>query len=334
MFDPDRMLEIVEASFTTRLTAQYGPHSGDALRELLLTVKAVHGSIPYELWDEGLTIFAPMEPLAESPFVDEGATVDVSGLVNFIGFPLTIRASGAEQLTIWTEAADPTELANDALVYHFNELDHFVIDGNVEPVINPTGFPSLFGTPTFVELDRALNHYGQELARHSSCLILQDCWEADDRMIFVNKPESTMRDSLHQFLRSSLRGYREVVEVRPEQNVDASHPVDIKVIWNHSNRRALIEIKWVGDSRTQTGGVLKYRDARAREGAQQLSDYLDANQPFAPSLVTTGVLVVYDARRKASDPRHYVDKEMHFDPLFDELRIDFAPPRRWFLEPA
>jgi len=150
-----------------------------------------------------------------------------------------------------------------------------------------------------------------------------------------------MRNSLEQHLRSSLRGD---VEIRPEQVVDEGNPVDIKVTWQFSNRLALIEIKWLGKSKNSEDQITaKYYDKRAREGAEQLADYLERNKPRASVHITRGYLVIIDGRRyRMSDDAeainqingfYYENREVEFDPKFHEVRRDFEPPIRMFVEP-
>src|SRR5207248_846259 len=117
------------------------------------------------------------------------------------------------------------------------------------------------------ELGDALEHYRTKMVRESSCKILSKAW-ADEQRIFVkNAQEWVMRDSLTQFLKCHLRGN---FEVRPEQVVDESHPVDIKVTWWGTNSLAIIEIKWLGTPKYDDGRLgTQYSDARAREGAKQ-----------------------------------------------------------------
>jgi hypothetical protein len=149
-----------------------------------------------------------------------------------------------------------------------------------------------------------------------------------------------MRNSLTQFLKHTLRGN---VEVRPEQIVNATRPVDIKVTWFMSNRLALIEIKWIGASKGKKGKLTKRFDGRAREGASQLADYLDANGVQAPAHESRGYLVVLDGRRGTlkSSTTHintangfkYEGKEISYSPEFHNKRSDFEVPFRMFIEP-
>jgi len=149
-----------------------------------------------------------------------------------------------------------------------------------------------------------------------------------------------MRKSLTNFLDISLRG----VEVRPEQVVDETHPIDIKVTWMFQAKHALIEIKWLGTPKYDDSHLgASYTDYRARQGAKQLADYLDSNQEYAPLHTQRGYLVVIDGRRQGLNPDisavnrkmgfHYEHQELDFDPKYHEIRNDFAYPIRMFAEP-
>ncbi len=154
-----------------------------------------------------------------------------------------------------------------------------------------------------------------------------------------------MRRSLESYLEATLR-LTKGVELRPEQNVDETKPVDLKVTFTHANRRALIEIKWMGDSAPrpgETGAHHKFRTRAATDGAKQLANYLDLDKPRSTEQIVTGYLVVFDARRGGLkldtteiDSKHgmqYEQQEIDFDPKILS-RPDFAPPRRMFMEPV
>jgi hypothetical protein len=141
---------------------------------------------------------------------------------------------------------------------------------------------------------------------------------------------------------TSLRGS---ADVRPEQNVDETQPIDIKVTFDSPRHVALIEIKWLGKSRNEDGSMAtQYTEYRAREGATQLAGYLDANHPYDPENKTRGYLVVIDARRRglnensttvsAADGMFYENSEVAYDPAYHTTRNDFAPPLRMFVEPV
>ena len=150
-----------------------------------------------------------------------------------------------------------------------------------------------------------------------------------------------MRRSLAQFLDIVLRG---TAEVRPEQVVDETHPVDVKVTWMFTNRLALVEIKWLGKSMNDEDNITKvFTDVRARTGAKQLAGYLDWNYAETPLHQSRGYLVVIDGRRKGLNRAStsvslqngywYRDKEITYNPKFHLVREDFEEPIRMFAEP-
>lgn len=189
-------------------------------------------------------------------------------------------------------------------------------------------------------MDVALEDYRVKFAKMSNCPHLKSVWFNKDRIYFKSGPEDSLRDSLHFFLSCQLRD----AEVRPEQNMDTSHPVDIKITWTFTNRLAVIEIKWLGKSLDQFGNKItqNYTQSRALEGAGQLIGYLDSNKLYAPNKITIGYLVVFDGRRKGTktiinnisrkDAEHYRNNEIHYDPDYSNSRSDFANPLRLFME--
>ena len=181
------------------------------------------------------------------------------------------------KILIWPgRTVDLGKLAEQAVAYSYrNKTEYFHAGANVAEVEKVViGCASIFAVPTFGELKDALEHYGTDMIRY----FLPDLcrrWYETNRIFFKKKPEKVMRNSLTQYLKSQLRGN---VEVRPEQIVDSTHPVDIKVTWYLSNRIALIEIKWLGKSRTSVKITKEYTQVRAREGAKQLVDYWEMNR--------------------------------------------------------
>jgi hypothetical protein len=239
---------------------------------------------------------------------------------------------------------DPASLAHESVVYTYeNRVERFYAKNEVSKVMNPAqGYASIFAVPTFDKLQTALGEYRLNQARKSSCKILSTSWKSPSRRIFFrNSPESIMRDSLTQFLKICLRGD---AEVRPEQNVDETHPADIKVTWFMSNRLAFIEIKWLGASKTSATKLTRYTASRAREGAKQLADYLDANATQAPTHQTRGYLIVLDGRRAKLKPSttkinhqngfRFENQEIPYSPKYHQTRTDFEMPIRMFMEPV
>ena len=162
---------------------------------------------------------------------------------------------------------------------------------------------SIFARPTYKELDEAMDFYNVRYARECSCAVLSQIWTDATKREFIHKPEHFMRDSLWQCLQNILRNHT----VKREQIVDATHPVDIKVTWPIINNVALIEVKWLGDS-----GEIKYRDARANEGAKQLIDYLASSKKEEPDKHFVGYLTVFDGRRGKIN-KQYEQREIKYN---------------------
>jgi hypothetical protein len=260
------------------------------------------------------------------------------------GIILELRPDGRTYLHSG-DIGSAEELARTAVVYHFEPTAprEVFLAGTQASVMIPydPSATSQFSVPTFFTLDAALQEYRIQLVRHSGCPVLSEAWADPNRLFFKPGPEEMMRKSLTLFLKSRLGA---AYEVRPEQVMDESHPVDIKVTYSMANRLMIIEIKWLGDSRNQSGGIgTSHRDARAKEGARQLADYLDQNRVQAPLHVTRGYYVVIDARRRGltetsrtisrENGMHYESEEIEYDPAYHETRDDFEPPYRMFIEP-
>jgi hypothetical protein len=346
MIDFDLMRSIALNYFANLIEEKYGSNGMRALKELLNALKAVHRQVAYELITGGLTVFSSLELDSEFEDLGPGAKISAADLPARFRGTATLQVMSGGDLRFWPQSIqDHRALSEVAVVYHYNNGDFFVVDGSLHPVPNPTGFPSAFGLPTFVDLDRALNYYANAMARRSTCKILCEAWWDDRRVFLVNRPEHIMRESLTQFLRCTLRDH-ELVEIREEQNVDESHPVDIKISWSMSNRIAIIEVKWLGYSvhASEPRVSTSYDEARAREGAEQLAGYLEANGERVPMHITRGYLVVFDARREEINPQnltkeikweaadYYANREIIYDPRYENLRSDFAPPVRFFLQ--
>ena len=152
-----------------------------------------------------------------------------------------------------------------------------------------------------------------------------------------------MRRSLEWFLNTSISGD---VSVRPEHNTDETKPVDLIVNWFGSKMRALIEIKWLGDSLSAGSNgtaFTSYRDSRAQAGADQLVDYMDREQSTDPTTSLKCYLVVFDGRRRyvvdpttsltADDALYYRDREIGLARDYSEERTEIAPLVRYFMEP-
>lgn len=343
--DLDVMRGVVHDLYVTMVVQQHGGAGASALRELLEAIHKIYRWVDPESIRERIVVFKILPDSALPLPRERAAQVQrAEAFSQHDGGPFIIQVLDSGEFLLWKDASiDLVKLANVAVVYEYaNRSEHFYARGEQRkaPRID-AGYASVFAMPAFSSLREALDAYRTKMARMSSCEILKTAWHEENRLFWKLKPEATMRRSLGQFLASTLRD----AEVRPEQNVDETHPVDIKVTWMLANRLALIEIKWLGDSKDSTTGTVKtsYRDARAKSGAKQLAEYLDANRESAPERQTRGYLVVFDARRRAmsedatevsrADGLHYDNEEIEYDPKYHETRTDFSEPFRFFMEP-
>lgn len=342
------MEEIAERLWIRKVEIHYGSEGMNALRSLMTSLKKIFQYIEPETITGSLIVFVRLH--RKTFEIDRLKSRDI---ISAEALPQNYKAVARSKnslievhpdgtMTFWTNANISREsLASEALVYIYeSKVDNLMLGGVLEQLPNPSrSHASVFSVPTYRDLDLALEKYDSRMARNSSCLILQEAWFDEKRLFLKSKPESIMRDSLLQFLRSSLGA-----EIRPEQYVDDSHPCDIKVTWMLTNRIAFIEIKWLGKSRDPTGHITtNYAEGRARDGAQQLADYLDRNISHSPINETMGYLVVLDARRRGLKQNTsslsvklamwYRDKEIKFDPNYHEQRPDFKTPCRMFCEP-
>lgn len=323
----------------------FGQPGVDAIFKIMETLRELYLHVEPMRVEGEVIVFHPV-------FDDSGSAVTESGqLCGDLGL-LSPRVNGGIILEIRGDgrryvhpagSVNLLTLAQRGVVYQYlSGKEHFLAGTNRKavPLFDPTALSQFCGH-TFFELGEALRNYAATQVRRTSCLILEAIW-ADQNRLFLNPgPEPTMRRSLTQFLKARLGA---AYEVRPEQIMDESHPVDIKVTKTMTNRLMIIEIKWMGDSRHADGHItVKHRDARALSGAKQLADYLDQNMVQAPLHVTQGYYVIIDARRGGLTPSsttivrddalHYENLEVAFNPEFHKIRVDFDPPYRMFSEP-
>ena len=354
------MAEIAEETYVGVVTKRFGEDGAKSLRTTLLTIRRLYEHVPPEKVTGTLVVVCPVSDsttfegiLTSKRTEDDGATTVVA-TVDHLATELEPGGGSAVSVVeilrggrfrFFSDVAVPDyrTLSKDSIVYVFDgSRERFYMAGDVREVVNPApgAHASVYAIPTFRALEDALKDYRLRFVRYCGCQILATVWECDTRLVFKNKPEATMRRSLAQFLRMTLRGGATVGE---EQNVDESHPVDIRVTWHLGTRVALLEIKWLGDSRTVTGGLLRYRDARANQGAKQLVEYLEAQAVQTPTHYRTGYLVVIDGRRRGvqrntealtcDDALYYAERPVVYDPPYHQQRTDFAMPIRMYSEP-
>lgn len=358
--DPGWMARIAEDLYVGAVQKHFGDSGPQSLRTTLVAIRKLYQHVPPERIEGTLVVVCPVtDDATATSIVDEGTSGNGVTPIVFTRMEqlvvelepqgsstvnvLEILRGGRLRLFSNVAAPDYRTLSEDSIVYVFEDShETFYIAGDVCEVANPTQgvHQSVYAIPTFRALEDALQDYYFKFVRYCGCRILATVWMSGARLVLKNRPERTMRRSLAQFLQVALRGG---AIVREEQNVDESHPVDIRVTWQLATRTALIEIKWLGDALTRNGVLLPYRDARANEGAQQLVGYLEAEVVQIPTQYRTGYLVVYDGRRRGVQPdsealtleaaRYYADRPVVYDPPYHEIRSDFAVPLRMFMEP-
>ena len=254
---------------------------------------------------------------------------------------------GADGTVSVTHDSLPTESVDTEITYVYAApgREYFITPNGVIECPAASYGSTSFGGPYYHDLERALSVYETKLVKPMMCFRLRQIWVSEDRRLgLVNSPEHIMRDSLTQFLTGTLR-QQESVLVLPEQNVDESHPVDIRVEWDGARRLALIEIKWLGKSQhaTESRFSTTYTEARAVEGLEQLANYIDAMEERSGWSSVMGYLTVFDARRSRmnhfevaisrQDGLHYSGAGISYpQDLLD--RHDMGTPLRWFMAPA
>ena len=339
---------MVEKFYVPALLTEYGFDKQDLLLQLTGTIDKIYKHLRYSTFDN-VIIYVPFSQrswLSNIAGLNPLSIASYDNLSPLTGSEITIeiKRNGELQYVI-NSVLDVSAHRNDAIIYHYvratqiETIYGLTID-NTLPAIPDSD--SYFAIQTYKDLDLALEDYSTKVARYSECKYLKDVWADDNKLFFKPKPEHILRDSLTYFLKIRLRN----TEVRPEQIVDKSHPVDIKVTWTLASHLALIEIKWLGKA-LQTTGKKKFKKIYTRtrmlEGAKQLSEYLDSNLVQSPVKTTKGYLAVFDARRwgcssstttvKKADGLKYLNEIIILTPDYSATRTDFAKPFRFFMEP-
>ena len=263
---------------------------------------------------------------------------------------VVVATGPEEQYDLATPLAPLPLLAwsETALVFWNNEegIDRFVIGGRERRMPQlAIGARSNYAAATIGDLEEALETYRHE-AVQVSCPILEKVWvggRGGPRLVFENKPEATMRRSLERFLQTRMRGD---VSVRAEHNTDETRPVDVAVNWFGAKLRALIEIKWLGDS-LRIGATGKpftsYAAGRVASGADQLADYLDREASSDSQVSLRGYMAVFDGRRRhvvsptapitAADALYFRVKDVALAAKHESGQTGIAALVRYFLEP-
>ena len=322
------------------------PDGGDAaIRAVYRACKRIFATIEPSQLGGPVTIFSGA-PASTKSLLSAGtniANINEVSIYASSGFTLGLDSTTGF-MQIWPGRPIPLEqLGPMGVVFlHDQGNEKFLIGDEEVPIPRVySGQQSYFTIPTYANLDDALAYYKNPLTRTSSCRILSTVWHDKNRLFLKEKPEDTIQDSLRTFLRYTLRGDAEVMR---EQNVDDTHPVDIRVTFHFTNKVALIEVKWLGKSRHPDGSLAtEYSASRAVDGADQLALYLDQFTVSSPLSVVRGYLVILDARRRGlnsgmtsiseADGMYYAQQEIAFNPSYEDIRRDFSQPLRMFAEP-
>ncbi|HKO57518.1 MAG TPA: hypothetical protein VJ276_16710 [Thermoanaerobaculia bacterium] len=340
--DYEVVARLAEAASEVLVVRAFGAAGGESLRLVVESVRRLYHSFDPSYCSGSLVVFNVVDPhqrIARD-------TVDISDASlqrDLRGGAIIEVSHDGSMRRLTNVAVTAEELSATAVVYEFNagEERFYANYSNrtVQKVVQ--GSESSFAMPAFLNVKDALQVYAEKFVRRGQCRILTpEAWYDERRWWLRAKPEKTMRRSLEQFLRARLRA-----QVMPEQNVDESHPVDIRVAFDLPRRLALIEIKWMGQSRQSDGAMATpYFESRARDGAEQLANYMDSQRTFTPDVALRGYLVVIDARRRGvqddtatlshEDGFHFAEADITFDPEYHKTRYDFEAPVRMFVEPV
>ncbi len=343
---PENIEQVCNEIHVPMVQAVFGNAGVDAVFQIMETAKTLYKHVEPERIGGRVVIYQVVQLQTSSAApLPAGPAADFAGLANrsLADLAFEIAADGcAYARTLRQQTLE--DLAQSAVVYHYSAgREEFIAGSQRKPVLrlDPSA-RSQFSVPTFSNLREALQHYARENVRESTCYVFQKVWHDQKRLFLKAKPEETIRNSLTQFLRNRLGAEH---DVWPEQNVDESHPVDVRVKPRFTNNRLmLIEIKWLGSSLAEDGHITaRHGNPRAQEGADQLAQYLDDQLRFAPSNVIQGYYVIIDGRRKdlqegatsitQRDGMFFENQELAFDPAYHEIRQDFDHPYRMFAKP-
>ena len=338
---------VCEKTHVPMVNSVFGSAGVDATFQIMEMVKRLYTHVEPERITGRVVIYKVIHTEGQAPATPPtGPVADLPGLANMPIADLVLEIGWNGEPYVRVQGEDPIEdLAEFAVVYQYSSgREEFMAGTKRMDVLRlDSSAHSQFCVPTLSSIREALQQYARDNVRESSCVVFRGVWFDDNRLFFNTKPEKTMRRSMTQFLQNRLGADH---DVWPEQNVDESHPVDIRIQPRFSNNRLiLIEIKWLGDSAKTDGQItVQYREARAQVGADQLAQYLEAQRQSASSRVIQGCYVIIDGRRKGlrrgvasiskTDGHYYEDAELILNPAHQEIRNDFDPPYRMFARPV
>ncbi|GAB2800876.1 hypothetical protein GCM10027275_53630 [Rhabdobacter roseus] len=302
--------------------------------------------------------FFVLKHLKDQKLFDEGnakVIYDKNIFLNRTSGSFFIQVSATEQILMSeSENFDVLLRDNHTLIYHYENNKEFLYANGSKIDITLYDRGSRFASQ-YTELYSALQNYGINKIFNSSCSYFVKSWADENRLFFTgggrgnNIPEKFMQLSLYEFLSTSLDRGVSIDPVR-EFNImgDATKPkpVDIKITWREANRVAIIELKFLGKVKPESGTIYQYTDRRANEGIEQLKGYHDNLSSDSPKSILRSYLLVIDGRRnnlKDDDVRinyfdgmFFKDKEISIDtdklyhlniPSFEKVVKLFATPK-------
>jgi hypothetical protein len=343
----EAIAKFAKSHYAVAARALFGDEAPDAIDTLFDSLRNIFGYVNPEGLSHQFHVFLLKGKDLPPLFSDDGVKVDAAGLRELVNTPCCVQVITRELFRVWRSATDAYALSDYALVYGCDgRREMLTAKGHRTDLEEPVFGVSMFCSPTFADLDQALDFYSQQIVRSTSgCQLLPAVWHnKDDRMYLARKPEEVIQKSLTQFLHSRFAKF---ADVGREQRQDDSHPVDVRMTWFFRGTEAIIEIKWIGRAvRNTKGETTQYDVDRVIKGARQLADYLEMNRERTPSTTVRGYLLVFDARRQGlpanvndyqsigrSDAFYFETLELELEPRYDLLRDDFAPPVRMFATP-
>ncbi len=266
---------------------------------------------------------------------DGTVVYDKNILLNRLNGNLVIQIFEDESIYLWnnTSIDDPEGVTNSLIYHYYNNQEFFFANGQkIDITITNKG--SRFATQ-FEDLLSVLKDYENSKIMHSSCSYFNKCWEDDNRLFFIgggrgnNIPEKYIQESLAEYLSTALsRGIK--LETVREYNIVADYskpkPVDVKITWREANRIAIIETKFLGMVKPNSGGSpYSYDDRRANDGLYQVKEYHDKILSDVPTTMIKSHLLVVDGRRNNLSPAQstisYTDG-MYFKDVDIKVDID------------
>ncbi|QRX64301.1 hypothetical protein JS578_03340 [Dysgonomonadaceae bacterium zrk40] len=335
--------ELLSLDYTSCILNEYGNDGIDNLKVVLEIIPTIFKFVHLRNFSSVIILKSDNYDLSER--IPNCSNIqNFSHLGSFNTDKLVIQVKSIDEVLVSPSDVTIADIISTDFVYQYTpQKEMFHTKTMTCELPKVPGTDSCFAVSTFKSLEEALTHYKTTVVKNADCLHIKTALHSSERIFFNPHPEYLLRDSMVYFLKARLRG--EGLEVRPEQVVDTSHPVDVKVTWGFTNHIALIEIKWLGKSfnRVTLTFTSTYTDSRARDGAKQLAEYLDENAVQVPNHNTMGYLVVFDLRRKATktnttqitvaDGHWYENQEIEYNPKYHEIRTDFASPIRMFITP-